>query len=220
MNGNIADYIIYKNNQLIAFNKPCGLAIQSSTEDHKSLHQLAEIYCKHSLGIIHRIDQPTSGVCIFSKTKKALVHLNQQMQSRSIKKMYWGIIPKGEIKEEDTLIHFIKRNGKIKKAFISTKEGKGYKKAELHYKIISHIDNYSLVEIELITGRFHQIRAQFAELGFPIKGDVKYGSRRGNKDRGIALHAKSLSFTHPVTQEKILLEAEPPKDDIWSAFQL
>ncbi len=221
MNGKIIDLILHKDNQTIALNKPSGILVQSGEKagEDKTLMQLAEIYCKHPLGLVHRLDRPASGVCIFAKNKKALTFLNQQMQDRKVEKKYWAVVPKGEIKEEDTLIHYLKRNGKSKKAEVEKTEKPLYKKAELNYKKIGEIDNYILLEVELITGRFHQIRAQLSAIGFPIKGDVKYGSRRGNKDRSIHLHARSISFLHPASREKILIEAPTPNDSIWAAFQ-
>ncbi len=222
MEGKIAKLILHKDNQVIALNKPVGVLVQSgerkAKEQDKSLHQLAEIYCKHPVGLVHRLDRPASGVCIFAKNKKSLAYLNQQMQERTIEKKYWAVVPKGEIEVEGTLIHYLKRNGKTKKAELSNEEAPGFKKAELNYKTIGEIDNYRLLEIELITGRFHQIRAQLAAIGFPIKGDVKYGARRGNKDRSIHLHSRSISFQHPTNQQKIHIEAELPKDSIWEAF--
>ena len=218
MEGNIADSIILKNNQVIAFNKPSGVLVQSDQSDDKSLLQLAEIYCKHPLGLIHRLDRPASGVCIFAKSKDALVHINKQMQNREVEKVYWAVVPKGEIEQEGTLIHYLRRNGKTKKSEISLFEKPGFKKAELSYKVISTIDNYQLLEVQLVTGRFHQIRAQLSAIGFPIKGDVKYGARRGNKNRSIHLHARSITFKHPTSREKLHLIADVPEDVIWKAF--
>jgi 23S rRNA pseudouridine1911/1915/1917 synthase len=218
MEGNRADSIILKNNQVIAFNKPCGILVQSDQSDDKSLLQLAEIYCKHPLGLIHRLDRPASGVCIFAKSKEALVHINKQMQNREVEKVYWAVVPKGEIEQKGTLTHYLRRNGKIKKSEISLFEKPGFKKAELTYKVISTIDNYQLLEVQLITGRFHQIRAQLSAMGFPIKGDVKYGARRGNKNRSIHLHARSITFKHPTSREKLYITADVPEDVIWKAF--
>lgn len=220
MEGNIAEYIIDKNNQFIAFNKPSGMLVQSDQSEAKSLLDLAEIYCKHPLGLIHRLDRPASGVCIFAKSKKALVGINKQMQERTVEKIYWAVVKKVDIEKEGTLVHYLKRNGKIKKSEISDTEKSGFKKAELSYKVISEIDNYLLLEISLITGRFHQIRAQLSAIGAFIKGDVKYGDRRSNKDRSIHLHARSISFLHPSTNEKIHLTAEIPDDTVWKAFSI
>lgn len=182
------------------------------------MHQLAEIYCKHPLGLIHRLDRPASGVCIFAKSKNALVSINKQMQDRTVEKTYWAVIPKGDFEKEATLVHYLKKNGNSKRSEASKEEKAGFKKAELSYKVLSEIDNYALLEVKLITGRFHQIRAQLSAMGFPIKGDVKYGARRGNKDRSIHLHAKSITFSHPISNERIHIEADAPQDVIWNAF--
>jgi len=220
MEGNIADYIILKNNQILAFNKPAGTLVQSGQSDDKSLLQLAEIYCKHPLGLIHRLDRPASGVCIFAKSKNALVSINRQMQERTVEKVYWAVVRKGDLEKEGALVHYLKRNGKAKKSEVSETEKPGYKKAELTYKVLGEIDNYTLLEVKLITGRFHQIRAQLSAIGFPIKGDVKYGAKRGNKDRSIHLHARSITFSHPIAKERIHIEANVPDDVIWNAFSI
>lgn len=221
MEGDITNYIITKNNQFLAFNKPNGMLVQSGQDDKdKSLLQLAEIYCKHPLGLIHRLDRPASGVCILAKSKNALSNINLQMQERSIEKVYWAVVKKGELEKEGSLIHYLKKNGKSKKSEVSQTEKSGFKEAKMNYKIIGEIDNYLLLEIELITGRFHQIRAQLSAIGFPIKGDVKYGARRGNKNRSIHLHARSITFKHPVTKEKTHITADVPDDTIWNAFSL
>ncbi len=219
MNENISDYILYKDNQVIIFNKPNGLLVQSGqSKEEKSLKQMAEIYCKHPLGLVHRLDRPVSGVCIFAKNKKSLAHLNQQFQEKKVQKKYHAIIPKGDLKQEGKLEHFIKRNGKRLKAEVSDNAKGGFKKAILNYKIIKEIERYSLLEIDLETGRFHQIRAQMAAVGYPIKDDVKYGAKRGNKNRSIFLHAHSLSFIHPTTNQKINIVADYPDDTLWKLF--
>lgn len=220
MDGHIADYIIEKNNQFIAFNKPSGVLVQSGQNEDKSLFQLAEIYCKHPLGLVHRLDRPASGVCIFAKTKRALVHLNKQMQERTVEKVYWAVVRKGELKEEAELIHYLKKDSKNKKSWASNEEKPGLKKAVMSYRKIGEIDNYQLLEIQLVTGRFHQIRAQLSAIGFPIKGDVKYGAKRSNSNRSIHLHARSLTVQHPTSKEKVELVAELPDDPIWKAFSI
>ncbi len=217
MEENISNLVLYKDNQIISFNKPNGLLTQQGKDEEKSLLQLAEIYCKHPLGLVHRLDRPASGVCLFAKNKKALAYLNQIMQNREVEKIYWAIVPKKEIAQAGTLTHYLKRNGKIRKAEISDEEKSGFKKAILTYKLLQEMDRYSLLEIQLQTGRFHQIRAQLAAFGFPIKGDVKYGARRSNSDRSIHLHARSLKFKHPISKEEIYIEAPCPKDAIWEA---
>jgi 23S rRNA pseudouridine1911/1915/1917 synthase len=172
------------------------------------------------LGLIHRLDRPASVICLLAKTKGALAALNKQMQARSVEKTYWAVVPKGDLPTEGHLVHYLRRNGRTKKAEVAKKEKNGFKKAELTYRIIDTIDRYQLLEIQLLTGRFHQIRAQLAAIGFPIKGDVKYGAKRPNADRSIHLHARSIAFTHPTSKERVHLVAPPPEEVIWEAFSI
>ncbi len=214
----IGDWVIYKNNQLIGFNKPPSLAVQQDKTLEKSLHQLAEIYCKSNLYLIHRLDRPASGVILFAKSKGALVSLNAQFQARSLKKTYLAVVKNQPPEKEGVLVHFLRKNQDLNQSFAFEKEKAATKKAELKYKLIGSIENYHLLEIDLTTGRHHQIRAQLAAIGCPIKGDVKYGFKRGNKDRSIHLHAWKLAFRHPVSGEHVELKAEPPKEVVWDAF--
>lgn len=214
----ISDWILYKNNQLIAFNKPTGVSIQPDKTEEKSLQELAEIYSKANIFVIHRIDRPASGVIIFAKSKKGLARMNAQFQNRKIKKTYLAVVKNAPEKKEGQLKHYLRKNGKTNKTQVFDEPVKGGKEAILNYTIIGKSDNYSLLEIDLETGRHHQIRAQLAKIGSPIKGDVKYGARRSNKDRSIHLHAWKLSFQHPVTSEEVLLEANLPDDVIWQYF--
>lgn len=217
---NIGDLVLYKNNQLIAFNKPAAIGVQPDKTEDKSLLDFAEIYCKSKLQTIHRLDRPASGVVLFAKNKKALAHLNQQFKDRKIEKTYLAVV-KGVPKESTGhLIHYLYKNAAKSKSIASLTENPGSKKAELHYKLIDKIDRYSLLEVKLITGRFHQIRSQLAAIDCQIKGDVKYGFKRGNKDRSIHLHAWKLGFEHPVSGEKVVLEAPLPQDNVWQAFKL
>ncbi len=216
---NIGDSVLYKNNQLIAFSKPAGLGVQPDKSSDKSLLDLAEIYCKSPLQVIHRLDRPASGVVLFAKNKKALAHLNQQFKNRSIEKVYLAVVKNPPEKPEGHLIHYLYKNTN-NKAIISDASNSSAKKAELNYKVIGKIDNYSLLEVQLITGRFHQIRAQLAAIACPIKGDVKYGFRRGNRDRSIHLHAWKMTFEHPVSGEKTQLVAPLPEETVWQAFRI
>ncbi len=211
--------VLYKNNQLIAFNKEAALGVQPDKTEDKSLLDLAEIYSKSKLHLIHRLDRPASGVVLFAKNKKALANLNQQFKDRTIEKIYLAVVKDSPEKEEDQLTHFVykKTNGK---SVASKEETPGSKKAELTYKVIGKIDNYSLLEVKLLTGRFHQIRSQLAAIGCPIKGDVKYGFKRGNRDRSINLHAWKLSFTHPISNEREEIVAPTPDDSVWNAFEI
>ncbi len=218
-NFKISDWVLYKNNQLIAFNKPAGIPIQPDKTATKSLQDLGEIYAKSNLFIIHRIDRPASGVVVLAKSKKGLARMNAQFQERTIKKTYLAVVKKAPAKNEGQLVHYLRKNEKANKTQVFDEPIKGGKKAILNYKVISKSDNYTLLEIDLETGRHHQIRAQLAKIESPIKGDVKYGARRGNKDRSIHLHAWKLSFQHPVTSETVDLVAEMPDDAIWNFFK-
>ncbi|MFT7606938.1 MAG: 23S rRNA pseudouridine1911/1915/1917 synthase, partial [Saprospiraceae bacterium] len=180
----------------------------------------AEIYCKSSLYVVHRLDRPATGVVLFAKNKKALANLNQQFKDRTIKKTYLAVVKNTPENPEGHLVHYVYKNNTKNKSVATTEESPGTKKAELKYKVIGQSDNYSLLEIELITGRFHQIRSQLAAIGCPIRGDVKYGFKRGNKDRSIHLHAWKLRFTHPVSEELVELVAPLPEDSVWDAFSV
>ncbi len=214
----IGDWVIYKNNQLIAFNKPSGIPVQSDKTGDKSLLQLAEIYCKSKLYLIHRIDRPASGVVVFAKNKNAVTSLTNQFKARTISKIYLAVVKNKPVEEAATVKHFLTKNQKANKSFAKEEETENSKVAELSYQVIGSSDNYHLLQLEMLTGRHHQIRAQLAALGSPIKGDVKYGARRSNKDRSIHLHAWKLKFRHPVSSEIVNLIAELPADPIWEFF--
>lgn len=215
---NIGSLIIYKNNQLIAFNKPATLTVQSDKTGDKAMINLAEIYTKSRLSLIHRLDRPASGIVLFSKTKSATQSLNAQFQDRKIQKKYLAVVKDKPDEASGTLVHYLRKNEKDNRTTAFAKEVAHSKKAELNYKLVGSIENYHLLEIDLITGRHHQIRSQLSAIGCPIKGDVKYGFRRGNKDRSIHLHAWKLSFSHPVTREQVDLVADLPDDNVWKAF--
>ena len=216
----IGDLVLHKNNQLIAFNKPTGLPVQEDKTGDKALLNLGEIYCKSSLHLIHRIDRPASGVVIFAKNKNALVALNEQIRERKIVKTYYAVVGKCPEEKEGHLVHYIEKNGRTNRSKAHKKEKQGTKRAEMTYKVIGASENYHLLEIDLITGRHHQIRAQLSAIGSPIKGDIKYGSRRGNRNRSIHLHARSIRFTHPVSGEVTTVVAPVPSDPVWDAFDL
>ncbi len=215
----ISDWVLYKNNQLIAFNKPAGIPIQPDKTEEKSLLDLGEIYAKSNLFVIHRIDRPASGVVVLAKSKKGLARMNAQFQERTIQKTYLAVVKNPPKAQSGQLTHYLRKNEKANKTQVFDEPIKGGKQAILNYKIIGKSDNYSLLEIDLETGRHHQIRAQLAKIGSPIKGDVKYGARRSNKDRSIHLHAWKLSFQHPVTSETVDLIADMPDDSIWNFFK-
>lgn len=181
---------------------------------------IAEKYNKPGavfLGVVHRLDRPTSGIVIFAKTSKALSRLNKMFSDRQTVKKYWVIVKNTPPKTEDRLVHFLIRNPKQNKSYAHVKEINDSKEGILHYKVLKKLDNYYLLEVDLETGRHHQIRAQLSAIGLPIKGDLKYGFDRSNKDGSIHLHARSLSFRHPVGQKEMLIEAPAPEDSIWNA---
>lgn len=216
----IGDWVIYKNNQLIAFNKPPVLPVQPDKSDEKSLLQLGEIYCRHPLNLIHRVDRPASGIVLFAKNKSALAHLNAQFQDRTVRKTYLAIVKNEPPAKEGSLVHFLMKQHKSNKSEIQKEQTAHNQKAEMTYKVITSSEHYFLLEVDLLTGRHHQIRAQLAAIGCPIKGDVKYGARRSNADRSIHLHAWKLEFTHPVSGERVHLKAAPPlSDPLWASFE-
>jgi 23S rRNA pseudouridine1911/1915/1917 synthase len=215
----IGELVLYKNNQLIAFNKPAGVPVQSDKTSVTPLFNMGAAYCKHPVYVIHRIDMPATGVVLFAKNKQALAHLNNQFKERTTEKQYLVVVGTMPPAEEGTLTHYLKKDGRKNKAFAFDEPTDGAKKAELSYRWIESIERYHLLEVTLHTGRFHQIRAQLAAIGCPIKGDVKYGFRRKNADRSIHLHHWKLSFDHPVSGERELVTAPVPEDTVWQAFE-
>jgi len=213
----ISDLIVYKDNQIIVFNKPSGMLTQSDEKDEKSLIDFAEIYCKHKVYPLHRLDRPASGIVVFAKNKKALLFLTKQLEARTFQKTYLAWVSPAPQTESATLKHFIKRNGKLKKAFCYNEPKSGYKAAELSYKTVFSADNYTLVEVNLISGRFHQIRAQLSAIGSHIKGDVKYGARRSNPDRSIELLARSITFIHPTNGTSQTITVPLLKSSLWQS---
>ena len=214
----ISEQLLYKNNQLIAFNKPAGLPTQADQSGDKSLFDLAEIYTKSELHLIHRLDRPASGIVLLAKTKKALAHLNSQFQKRTIQKTYLAVVKNHPPEKEGTLVHYLLKSQKKNRAYAHDEEKPNSKRAELHYEVIASIENYHLLKIKLKTGRHHQIRAQLAAINCPIKGDERYGFRRGNKDRSIHLHAYKLTFRHPISNQLEKIGAPIPDEVVWQAF--
>jgi 23S rRNA pseudouridine1911/1915/1917 synthase len=217
--------ILFEDNHILIVNKRSGDITQGDKTGDKPLSDVVKEYIKQKynkagnvfLGVVHRLDRPTSGVIIFARTSKALERLNKMLRDKEINKTYWAIVKEQPKKEKDTLINFLKKNPKNNKSTVYTKEIDGSKKAILHYKVLKKLDRYSLLEIDLETGRHHQIRAQLSALGFPIKGDLKYGFHRSNKDGSIHLHARKIEFIHPVSKESIAIIAPTPKEVIWNA---
>ncbi|MEQ8705054.1 MAG: RluA family pseudouridine synthase [Phaeodactylibacter sp.] len=217
----IGELVLYKNNQLIAFNKPAGLPVTTDKTGDKAMEQLGEIYCKSKLGLVHRLDRPASGVVLFARSENALADLNAQFRERQVEKVYLVAVAEKPAEESGTLVHYLRRDGRQNKAIVVEGPGKDAKKAELSYRYLQSSDRYHLLEVRLYTGRHHQIRAQLAHIGCPVKGDVKYGFRRSNPDRSIHLHAWQLSFQHPVSRQAETITAPlPPNDPVWAAFNL
>lgn len=218
LNFRIGDLVLYKNNQLIAFNKPAGIPVQPDKTGDKAMIDLAEIYCQTKLHLIHRLDRPASGVVLYAKTHGALVSLNEQFRDREVEKIYLAVVQEPPPAPHGVLIHYVKKNAAKNRTAIYDTEVPDSERAELHYRLLQHIDNYHLLEVRIVTGRHHQIRAQLAAMGCHIKGDVKYGARRANRDRSIHLHAWILRFRHPVTGELEEITAPLPDDPVWKAF--
>jgi 23S rRNA pseudouridine1911/1915/1917 synthase len=207
-------------------NKRVGDIVQGDKTGDKPLSEIVKEYIKDKynkpgevfLGVVHRLDRPTTGIVVFAKTSKALERLNKMFSERETNKTYWAVVKNKPPKTEDNLIHFLKRNEKNNTSKAHLKEVPESKKASLDYKIIKELNNYFALEINLHTGRHHQIRAQLQAIGCPIKGDLKYGFDRSNPDGGIHLHARKLAFTHPVSKEQIEIIAPTPSDAIWNSI--
>ena len=218
--------ILFEDEHIIIVNKAPGLPVQEGkNKSLKSLQALVENHIEElelktvQLGLVHRIDQPTSGIVIFAKTPEALANLNQQFQDRKVKKTYWAVVEHKPSEETEVLTHWLKKDQRGNKSFYFPEEVKGSKKAILKYQFVKSSDRYHLLEIELQTGRHHQIRAQLSAIGCPIKGDIKYGAKRTNKDGSIHLHAHSMSIQHPVSGTLMTFEAEVPDEVLWQWFK-
>lgn len=218
--------ILFEDNHLLVVNKPAGLLVQGDKTGDPCLKDWAEVDVakrhnksgKAFIGVIHRLDRPTSGIVMLAKTSKALSRMNAAFAGREIEKSYWALVEGNVTTDEATLEHLLKRDGKRNKSFVSMQAGA--KSARLNYKVIKRMDNFSLLDVTLETGRHHQIRCQLAKIGHPIQGDVKYGARRGNKDNSIGLHARQIAFKHPTLKTPISLSAEPHKQGIWHVINL
>lgn len=220
--------VIYEDNHLIIVNKRPGDIVQGDKTGDTPLSEIVKSYLKDKynkpgnvyLGVVHRLDRPTSGIVVFAKTSKSLPRLNKMFAEKSPKKIYWAVVQNTPPKQNDTLINWLRKNEKNNKSYVFNEEIADGKRAVLHYKVLKQLDNYFLVEVILETGRHHQIRAQLSHINCIIKGDLKYGFKRSNPDGSIHLHAAKLSFTHPVTKEFLEITANPPeKDAIWQSIQ-
>ncbi len=222
----IADRVLYEDNHLIAINKEAGELVQGDESGDRTLADEVKDYLKRKynkpgnvfLGIPHRLDRPTTGIVIYARTDKALSRMTALFRTSDVKKTYWAIVDRCPEKKEGELVHYIVRNAANNKSFAYSKEKPGSKIARLSYRVLASSDNYHLLEIDLHTGRHHQIRAQLAALGIHIKGDLKYGAARSNPDGGICLHARRVRFMHPVKKEPVDIIAPPPGNTLWAYF--
>ena len=218
--------ILFEDNHLLIINKRPGELSQLDKTGDNSVLEKYKLYLKKKhnkkgnvfLGLVNRLDRPTSGVLILAKTSKALSRMNKMLVEKKILKKYLAIVEKKPIRKKNTLINFLKKNQKQNKSYIVDQTTKDSKKAILHYTTLKELDNYSLLEISLETGRHHQIRVQLSNIGCFIKGDLKYGSKRSNSDKSICLHANEISFIHPVSKNKIKIKANTPQNNIWKCL--
>lgn len=214
---------LYEDNHIIIVHKECGEIVQGDKTGDTPLsesvkHWLKEKHAKPGnvfLGVVHRLDRPVAGIVVFAKTSKALKRLNDMFRKGEVSKTYWAIVQNAPEKQDETLINWLVRNEKQNKSYAHENEVPNSKKAILHYKVLGSSDHYTLLEINLQTGRHHQIRCQLAHMGCTIKGDLKYGARRSNPDGGISLLARRIEFVHPVSHDKIMVEAPLPNEKLW-----
>jgi 23S rRNA pseudouridine1911/1915/1917 synthase len=220
--------VLYEDNHLLVINKPAGVLVQGDKTGDRTLADLGKSYIKSKfqkpgevfLGVVHRLDRPVSGVVVFARTSKALSRMNELFRERDTEKVYWALTEKVPSPPEGTLVHWLQKDEAKNKTTTFKKETAGALRSELHYRYLKKDHGYHLLEIRPITGRSHQIRAQMATTGCPILGDLKYGSTFNTGDGSIALHARSLSFIHPVKKESILLEAPLPSTSWWKYFDV
>ncbi|CDA82792.1 RluA family pseudouridine synthase [Bacteroides congonensis] len=220
--------VVYEDNHIIVVNKTASEIVQADKTGDTPLSETVKQYLKEKyqkpgnvfIGVTHRLDRPVSGLVIFAKTSKALTRLNEMFRTSEVKKTYWAVVKNAPKETEGELVHFLVRNEKQNKSYAYDKEVPKSKKAVLDYRLIGRSENYYLLEVDLKTGRHHQIRCQLAKMGCPIKGDLKYGSPRSNPDGSICLHARRVRFTHPVSKELIELEAPLPEGNLWKGFEL
>lgn len=219
--------VVYEDNHLIIVNKSSSEIVQGDKTGDKPLSEIVKEYIKQKyhkpgnvfLGVVHRLDRPVSGLVVFARTSKALARLNEMFRTKEVHKTYWAIVGNCPPTEEGELVHWLVRNEKQNKSYAYDKEKPEAKKAILDYKLIGRSERYFLLEVDLKTGRHHQIRCQLAKMGCPIKGDLKYGSPRTNPDGSICLHARRVRFVHPVSKQEIDVTAPVPEGNLWHSFQ-
>ena len=220
--------VVYEDNHIIVVNKTASEIVQADKTGDMPLSEIVKQYLKEKYqkpgnvfrGVTHRLDRPVSGLVVFAKTSKALTRLNEMFRTSEVKKTYWAVVKNAPKEPEGELVHFLVGNEKQNKSYAYDKEVPKSKKAILDYRLIGRSENYYLLEVDLKTGRHHQIRCQLAKMGYPIKGDLKYGSPRSNPDGSICLHARRIRFVHPVSKELIELEAPLPEGNLWKGFEL
>ena len=220
--------VVYEDNHIVVVNKTSSEIVQGDKTGDTPLSEMVKQYLKEKynkpgnvfIGVTHRLDRPVSGLVVFAKTSKALPRLNEMFRNGEVKKTYWAIVKECPKETEGELVHYLVRNEKQNKSYAYDKEVKNFSKAVLHYKLIGHSQNYYLLEVDLKTGRHHQIRCQLAKMGCPIKGDLKYGSPRSNPDGSICLHARTVQFVHPVSKAMIRLTAPVPEGNSWNGFEI
>ena len=219
--------VVYEDNHLIIVNKSSSEIVQGDKTGDKPLAEMVKEYIKQKyhkpgnvfLGVVHRLDRPVSGLVVFARTSKALARLNEMFRTKEVHQTYWAIVGNCPPTEEGELVHWLVRNEKQNKSYAYDKEKPEAKKAVLDYKLIGRSERYFLLEVDLKTGRHHQIRCQLAKMGCPIKGDLKYGSPRSNPDGSICLHARRVRFVHPVSKQEIDVTAPVPEGNLWHSFQ-
>ena len=219
--------VLYDDNHLIIVSKAPGEIVQGDKTGDTPLSEAVKQYIKEAyakpgnvfLGVVHRLDRPVSGIVLFARTSKALPRLNKMFSAGEVHKTYWAIVQTPPPQPEGTLVHWLVRNEKQNKSYAYDREVPNSKRAELDYRLIGKSERYYLIEVDLKTGRHHQIRCQLAKIGCPIKGDLKYGAKRSNPDGSISLHARSIQFVHPVSQKLIAVEAPVPQDLLWHSFE-
>ncbi|WP_165021372.1 RluA family pseudouridine synthase [Dysgonomonas sp. ZJ279] len=219
--------VLYEDNHIIIVNKTVSEIVQGDKTGDKPLSEIVKEWLKVKYnkpgnvfcGVTHRLDRPVSGIVVFAKTSKVLPRLNEMFKNKDVKKTYWAIVKNQPKEPIGTLKNYLIKNEKQNKSYAYDSERPNSKLAILHYKLIARSDKYNLLEIDLETGRHHQIRCQLAKMGCPIKGDLKYGADRSNPDAGISLHARSISFIHPVSKTQIDITAPLPDDNLWSALE-
>ena len=220
--------VVYEDNHIIIVNKTASEIVQGDKTGDTPLSETVKQYLKEKyakpgnvfIGVTHRLDRPVSGLVVFAKTSKALTRLNEMFRGSEVQKTYWAVVKNRPSQVEGELVHYLVRNEKQNKSYAYDAERPGSKKAVLHYRLIGRSQNYFLLEVDLKTGRHHQIRCQLAKMGCPIKGDLKYGFPRSNPDGSICLHARRVRFIHPVSKQLIDVEAPLPSGNLWNCFEL